>query len=99
DNRFREDHALKDNLRVRRSQGVTSGGVLETDDSNDVTSISFGDLLAAVRVHLEHAANAFALALHSVFQLNASFEVTRINAAEGQRAHVRVVGNLESQHR
>src|SRR5690606_237833 len=99
DNRIREDHALEDNLRVRRSKGITGGGVLETNDSNDVTSKCFGDLLAAVRVHLEHAANALALALHGVFQADAGFEVTRIDAAEGQRTHVRVVGDLECQHR
>ena len=62
-------------------------------------AIGFVDLLARVGVHLEHAADALALFLDRVLEHGAGFEVARVDAAEGQRAHVRVVGDLERQHR
>ncbi len=99
DNRLREFHALEDDLVVRIRKRVARGRVLEANDSDDVAGVGFVDLLARVGVHLEHATDAFLLLLHRVLEHGTCFEVTRVDTAEGQRAHVRVVGDLEGQHR
>src|SRR5690606_41093732 len=78
-----EDHALEDNRRLGNTQGVTGRGVLETNDRNDIASISFRNLLAAVGVHLEHTADALTLVLDRVLKLRTGFELARIDTAEG----------------
>ena len=92
-------HALENDPVGRIRERVARGRVLEADDGDDVAGEGLVDLLAAVGVHLEHAADALALLLDRVLEHRAGFDVARIDAAEGQRAHVRVVGDLEREHR
>ena len=63
DDRLRELHALEDDARVLIAQRVAGRDVLEADAGGDVAGAHFLDLVALVRVHLHHAADALALAL------------------------------------
>ena len=84
---------------LRIAERVAGRRVLEADDSDDVAGIGFFDAVARVGVHLEHAADALALVLDGVLERWCPVEVARVDAAEGQRAHERVVDDLERQHR
>ena len=61
-----ELHLLEDD-RVRLvAEGLSGGGVLESDEGDNVTSAGLLDLGTVVGVHLEHAADALVLSLDGV---------------------------------
>ena len=68
DDRLGEFHAFENDRRLGVAQRVARRGVLEADDGDDVAGEGFVDLLAAVGVHLEHAADALALVLDRVVE-------------------------------
>src|SRR6185437_693506 len=98
DYRLREDHPLEDDLRVQRAQRIARRGVLEADDGDAVAGVGLVVLFPRIAVSLEHAADTLALLLDGIFHHGALLEVTRVDSAERQRPHVRVVGDLERQH-
>ncbi len=99
DDRLGELHALQDDRLQRVAQRVARGGFLEAGQRDDVAGIGLVDVGARVGMHLQHAADALALALDRVFQRHALLQNARIDAAEGERADERVVHDLEGQHR
>ncbi len=99
DNRIREFHAFKDNRLQRIAERIASCGFLEASQSNDVASIGFFDVFTAVRVHLQHAADALTLALNSVFERNALGHLARVDTSKGKRTNERIVHDLECKHR
>ena len=62
-------------------------------------AIGLLDVLAIVRVHQKHAANALLAILGGVDDAGAAFEPTGIDAAEGDGADEGIVHDLEGEHR
>ena len=96
DHRHREGHPLQDHRIVGGGQRVAGAGVLQADERGDVAGLDFLDLGALVGVHLEHPADALAMALGGVHHHVARLQRAGIDAHEGQRA-VLVVDDLERQ--
>src|SRR3546814_15235798 len=71
DDRLRELHALQDDRVLRVAQRLAGGGVLQAGDGDDVAGAGLLDVLAVIGVHLQHAADALAVALHRVEDLRA----------------------------
>jgi len=100
DHRGRELHPLQDDRRLDRvAQGVAGAGVLQAGQGDDVAGVGFLDVLAVVRVHQQHAADALLAVAGRVQQAHARFHLARVQAAEGQRADEGVVHDLERQDR
>ncbi|KAF1003177.1 MAG: hypothetical protein GAK36_00297 [Pseudomonas sp.] len=99
DYRLREVHPLEDDRLLDVAQGVTSSDVLHANQSSDVTSAYFFDLVTLVGVHLHHTTNALFLALHGVDNRVTRLQNAGIDANEGQSTYERVSGDLECQGR
>src|SRR3990167_6018384 len=99
DDRLRKHHAFKDHRLGGVAQRVTGRGVLQADYRDDITGIGFLDILTVIRMHLNHAADAFLLAFDRIEEARARFKMAGIYAAESQRADERIVHDLERQHR
>src|SRR5262245_18560971 len=99
DHRIGELHLLQDHLLLRIAQRVAGAHVLEARQRDDVTGIGFLDVLAIVRVHQQHAADALLPLLGRVHHAGAAFEPTGIDAAEGDGADEGIVHDLEGEHR
>ena len=95
DDRGRERHRLEDDLVGRVGQGVTGGGVLQTDDRVDVTGGDAVDRVLLVGVHLEDLPDALLLALGRVDDLAAALDVTGVDPDVGEATEERVHGDLE----
>ena len=80
------------------AQRIAGGDVLEAGQRHDVAGIGFLDVLAVIGVHQQHAADALLLVFHRIDQRGAGFHLAGIDAGEGERAHERVVHDLEGQH-
>src|SRR3546814_7218436 len=85
DDRLRELHALQDDRVLRVAQRLAGGGVLQAGDGDDVAGAGLLDVLAVIGVHLQHAPDALAVALHRVEDLRARVDHAGIYAHEGQR--------------
>ena len=81
------------------AEGVTRGGVLETNAGNDVAGGAAVAVDALVGVHLEDAAKALAAVLDGVVDIATGVGVTRVHAQVGELAHVGVGHDLEGQGR
>ena len=99
DDRLGEFHALEDNLVQRIAERVAGGGFLEACESHDVAGKGFFDVFTRVGMHLQHAADAFALFLDRVHDRRALGELAGIDAGEGERTDEGVVHDLERKHR
>ena len=66
DDRIGEFHALQDDRMQRIAERVAGGGVLEAGQRDDVAGKGLFDVVARVRMHLQHAADALLLALDRV---------------------------------
>ncbi|CNV38281.1 Uncharacterised protein [Mycobacterium tuberculosis] len=99
DHRVGEGHRLQHDLLVRVAQGVTGGGVLETDHRVDVTGTSPIDRVLLVGVHLEQLAQPFFLALGGIDDLATRLDGARVHPDVGELAEERVSSDLERQGR
>ena len=99
DDRVREVHGLEDDRAIGGAEGVTGGGVLQTDDGEDVARAGLFDRVLLVGVHLEDLADALLLALGGVEHLVARLGAARVDADVGELAEERVSGDLERQSR
>ena len=97
DHRLRELDALERDRGVGGGEGVAGPGFLETDAGADVTRVAFLDLLAAVRVHHQQAADALGLAGFHVEDASAFLELARVDAEVGELADVGVGHDLEGE--
>ena len=79
------------------TQGITSGGVLQTDNSSDITCIAAVDILAVVGVHLQDAAHTLLVVLHGVVDGSTSLNLTGVNTEVCQLTNERVGSDLEGQ--
>ena len=78
---------------------VAGARVPEADRGGDVAGAHFLDLLALVRVHLQHAAHALALVLRRVVDVRARLEHARVHAEERQLSDERIGRDLERERR
>mmetsp|Transcript_56168 Transcript_56168/g.146463 ORF Transcript_56168/g.146463 Transcript_56168/m.146463 type:complete len:206 (+) Transcript_56168:991-1608(+) len=97
DHRLREVHALQGDRRFQVAQSVACGGVLETDQGDDVARLGLFDLLPLVGMHQNHAAEPLLLLRPRVHDEVAGSHLARVDAEEGQRAHEGVGCHLEGQ--
>src|SRR5699024_1932104 len=84
DNRIREVHRLQDDRVGSITEGVTGGGVLQTDEGVDVASVCDVNRVFLVGVHLEQLADALLLTLGGVQDLLAWLNLAGVNADEGE---------------
>ena len=99
DNRVGELHGLEDDGRVLGAEGVTSGGVLQADDRDDIASGAAVDVDALVGVHLQKTADTLLLILHRVDDVAASVKLAGVHTQVGKLADVGVGHDLEGQSR
>ena len=99
DHRVGEFHLLQDHRLLRIAQRIAGAHLLEARERHDVAGIGLLDVLAIVRVHQEHAADALLAILGGVDHAGAAFEPAGIDAAEGDGADERIVHDLEGKHR
>lgn len=97
DNGLGELDLLEDDLLALGAQGVTGGGVLEADASDDVAGGSVVTVDTLGGVHLEDAAEALALTVGSVDHVGAGLSTTGVNADVGKLTDERVGHDLEDQ--
>ena len=95
DDRLGEDHLLQDDRGVDGRERVAGGGVLQADEGDDVAGLDLGDVLPAVGVHLEDAADPVLAALGGVEDGVAGVELAGVHPDVGQAAHVGVGLDLE----
>src|SRR5918994_4154009 len=98
DHGLRELHALEDHGLVRIAERVAGADLLEARESDDVAGIGLFDVLAVVRMHEEHATDALLLVAGRVKDRRTGFDLTRIDAAEGDGADEGIVHDLEGEH-
>ena len=97
DDRRRELDRLEHDRVVRVADGVARGHVLEAHRGGDVARPDLLDLLALVRVHLEEAADALALAPGGVEHGVARLHGPGVDADEGELADEGVGHDLEDE--
>ena len=97
DNRIREVHGLEDDLVILVTQGVTGGGLFQTDNSINVTGVCLLNRVFLVGVHLEELTDALLLALGGVHNLGTRGDLAGVDAGEGELAKEWVSSNLECQ--
>ena len=91
----READLLEHDGLVRVTDRVAGGGVLQTDDRHDVARVGRGEVLAVVRVHLQHAADALLAVLRRVEHVRAALEHARVQAQVRETPDVGVGHDLE----
>mmetsp|Transcript_13312 Transcript_13312/g.40264 ORF Transcript_13312/g.40264 Transcript_13312/m.40264 type:complete len:217 (-) Transcript_13312:469-1119(-) len=94
---LREVHLLQNHGVVAVAERLSGRRAFQAGDGDDVAGARRLDFRTVVRVHLEHAADSFFVALHRIEDLLARFQSARIHAAERQRANERVGHDLEGQ--
>ena len=82
---------------VLGAQGVAGGGELGADQGDDVAGAHGVDLLAALGVDAQDAADPLALVLDRVVDVAAGRQLARVDADEGLLADEGVVDDLEGQ--
>ena len=92
-------HALEGDQVAAIAERIAGRGVLEADGRRDVAGADFLDLVAAVRVQLDHPAHALAPVAGGVVDLVTGTQHAGIDPEERQRTHERVGGDLERQRR
>ena len=80
------------------AQRFAGAGILEALQSNDVASKGFFDFFAIIGVHQIHAARALFLIARRVRERHALLELTRVDAAERNRAYMLKAHDLEGDH-
>ena len=97
DNGLRELHGLQNDGMILITQSITSGGVLQTDNSRDITCIAAVDILAVIGVHLQDAAHTLLGVLHGVVDSGTCLNLAGVNTEVCQLTNERVGSDLESQ--
>ena len=97
DNGLSELDLLEDDLLALGAQGVTGGGVLEADASDDVAGTGVVTIDTLGGVHLEDAAETLALTVGSVDHVGAGLGAAGVNANIGELTDERVGHDLEDQ--
>jgi hypothetical protein len=86
DHRLGELHPLENDGVVPIAQRVAGGDVLEAETGDDVTSVSYIEVLALVGVHQQDAAEALTVLLGGVVHLFALADLARVHPEVGQLA-------------
>ncbi len=94
-----ELEVLQHDLGARGRQGIAGTGVLEADARRDVAGEHGVDVLAAVGVHLQDAADALLVAVGGVHHRAALLQRAGVDAEVDELADVRVGHDLEGQRR
>ena len=97
DNRLGELHGLQNDGMILITQSVTGSGVLQTDNSSDITCVAAVDILAVVRMHLQDAAHTLLAVLHGVVDSGTCLNLTGVNTEVCQLTNERVGSDLEGQ--
>ena len=97
DNGLGELHGLQNDGMILITQSITGGGVLQTDNSSDITCIAAVDILAVVGVHLQDAAHTLSSVLHGVVDSSTSLDLTGVDTEVSQLTNERIGCDLESQ--
>ena len=97
DNGLGELHGLQNDGMILITQSITSGGVLQTDNSSDITCVAAVDILAVVGVHLQDAAHTLLVVLHGVVDSSTCLNLTGVHTEVCQLTNERVGSDLESQ--
>ena len=79
------------------TQGITGGGVLQTNNSSNITCIAAVDILAVVGVHLQDAAHTLLAVLHGVVDSSTCLDLTGVDTEVCQLTNERVGSDLEGQ--
>ena len=99
DHRIGEFHLFQDHRLLGVAQRVAGAHFLEAGQRDDVAGIGFLDVLAVVRMHQQHAADALFAFLGRIDHAGAAGERAGIDAAEGDGADEGVVHDLEGEQR
>ena len=97
DNGLGELHGLQNDGMILITQSITSGGVLQTDNSSNITCVAAVDILAVVGVHLQDAAHTLLAVLHGVVDSGTCLNLTGVNTEVCQLTNERVGSDLEGQ--
>src|SRR6478609_4320052 len=95
--RLWEHHLLEQDGRLFVAQRVARARVAQADGRVDVTGVTLFQLFTLVGVHAQDAPESLALAARRVHHRGPAGQLSRVDAEEGQVAHERIVGDLESQ--
>ena len=79
------------------AEGITSGGILETNSSSNIAAINDVQLLTVVSMHLENTADTLLLALSGVKYIRAGGQSTGVYTEECQLTNEWISHNLECQ--
>ena len=72
------------------AQGVTGGGILQTDSSRDIASVNGVDILTVVGVHLQDTANTLVVILDRVVNGGTGIQSTGVHTEEAELTNERV---------
>ena len=97
DNGLGELHGLQNDGMILITQSITGGGVLQTNDSSNITCVAAVDILAVVGVHLQDAAHTLLAVLHGVVDGSTCLNLTGVHTEVCQLTNERVGSDLESQ--
>ena len=97
DNGLGELHGLQNDGMILITQSVTGSGVLQTDNSSDITCVAAVDILAVVRMHLQDAAHTLLVVLHGVVDSSTCLDLTGVDTEVCQLTNEGVGSDLESQ--
>ena len=92
-----ELHGLQNDGMILIAQSITSGGVLQTNNSSDITCVAAVDILAVIGVHLQDAAHTLLVVLHGIVDGSTSLNLTGVDTEVCQLTNKRVGSDLESQ--
>ncbi len=84
---------------VRIAQGVTGGGILQSDHGTEVTRRDSGHILSMVGMHLEQTTDTLFFSLRSVLDIGTRNKRARIDAYEGESSHIGIGHNLKGESR
>ncbi len=99
DHRIGEFHLFQDHRLLRIAQRIAGAHFLEARQRHDVAGKGFLDVLAIVRMHQQHAADALLAFLGRIDHAGAAGERAGIDAAEGDGADEGIVHDLEGEQR
>ncbi|MNN05411.1 hypothetical protein D3C81_1181690 [compost metagenome] len=99
DNRIREVHRFKNNRCLLITQCITCPRIFQTNSCRDITGVNFGDLLTAVRVHLQDTSDPFTFAFRCIQHVGAGLQNTGVYAEERQLTHIRVGHDFKCKRR